>query len=89
MLGRWQRRGGRPVDPQIDAALVQRRHLVGRHEALSVLAIQHDPVEDVLRRRGDHVRDRANLLPVGRKHRHARLQHLVGDRQPFIHDCGH
>lgn len=88
MLRRRQHRHRRGIDPEIDAALVERGDLVGGYETRAVLAIHHDSVEDVLLRSRDDVPDGANLLPVGRVHRHSALQHLVSDRQPLIHESG-
>ena len=50
------------VDPQIGAVLVQRPDLIGGDEALDVAGSDHEPVEDVLGERRDHVVDRAHLL---------------------------
>ena len=54
--------------------LVQLGDLVGGDEPARVLGTDHDPVEDVLVRRGDDVVDRADLDPVRRVHGHARFQ---------------
>ena len=86
VLGRGQGRDRVAVNPEIDAALVQGGDLVGGHEVLPIVAVQHDSVEDVHFGSGDHVGHRANLLAAGRVYRHARLEHLVGDRQPLIHE---
>ena len=85
-LGLRQLRCRRLVDLEIDTALVQGRDLVGRHEPLPTVAVQNDSVEDVLLGSGDHVGHGANLLAPGCVHRHPRLQHLVSDRQPLIHE---
>ena len=77
------------IDSEIDATLVQRCHLVRGQKAHARRRVEHDPVEDVFLGSGDHMSDRANLLTVGPVHRHSGLEHLIGDRQPLIHDTGH
>lgn len=47
----------------------------------------HDSVEDVLRRSGNHVVDSSHLTALCGIHRNALVKHLVGDRKALVHSC--
>lgn len=81
----WESRSGRGIDTQVHPALVQRGDLVGGHEAPGSRGSHHDSVEDVLLRRGDDVIDRSHLLAIRSVDGNALVEHLVGDRNAFVH----
>ena len=87
VLGSWQLARRRRIDAQVDPVLVDRRDRRRIHEAHAVpRRVDQQPVKDVLLRRVQHRAHGPHLLAVRRQHRHARVEHLVCDRQALIHD---